>query len=155
MSSEVLVPPVAAFGAVLVRSVDGRVVALEPADGSERWSVSNTPPPLTLTGYGRPTLVAGGVLVGLDDGRRRGQPGERLVGVPEGPDEGGRRLVDDVEDRERGEAGAPVGRRFARGDRPRRLDGPDAKGRFRDRPLRTDGRRRVERLGVGPYFRRR
>ena len=69
MSSEVLVPPSAGFGAVVVRSVDGRVVALEPEDGEERWSVSNTPPALTLAGYGRPVPVDGGVLVGLDDGR--------------------------------------------------------------------------------------
>ena len=69
MSSEVLVAPVAGFGAVIVRSVDGRVVALEPGDGSERWSVSNTPPTLTVAGYSRPLAVDGGVLVGLDDGR--------------------------------------------------------------------------------------
>jgi len=69
MSSEVLVAPTAGFGAVVVRSVDGRVVALEPADGRERWSASNVPPALTVTGYGRPLLVDGGVLIGLDDGR--------------------------------------------------------------------------------------
>ena len=69
LSSEVLVPPVAAFGAVVARSVDGRVVALESEDGRERWSVSNAPPALTLAGSGRPLLVDGGALVGLDDGR--------------------------------------------------------------------------------------
>ena len=69
VSSEVRVAPVEAFGAVVVRSVDGRVVALEPEDGGERWSVSNTPPALTVAGYSRPLLVDGGALVGLDDGR--------------------------------------------------------------------------------------
>ncbi|NND90460.1 MAG: outer membrane protein assembly factor BamB [Granulosicoccus sp.] len=68
-SSEILVPVSAGYGSVLVRSTDGRIVALEPQDGSERWSVSNTPPALTLNGYSRPALLAGGVLVGLDDGR--------------------------------------------------------------------------------------
>ena len=69
VSSEVRVAPIEAFGAVLVRSVDGRIVALEPEDGDERWSVSNAPPALTVAGYGRPLLVDGGALVGLDDGR--------------------------------------------------------------------------------------
>lgn len=68
-SSEVLVPVVAGFGVAVVRSADGRVVALEPDNGVERWSVSNPPPALTLNGYSRPLLVDGGVLVGLDDGR--------------------------------------------------------------------------------------
>ncbi|MGQ7844846.1 outer membrane protein assembly factor BamB [Granulosicoccus sp. 3-233] len=68
-SSEILRPVSAGFGVVVVRSTDGRVVALEPEDGSERWSVSNTPPALTLNGYSQPRLLNGGVLVGLDDGR--------------------------------------------------------------------------------------
>ncbi len=68
-SSEVLMPVVSGFGVAAFRSADGRVVALEPEDGSERWSVSNTPPALTLNGYSRPLLLNGGVLVGLDDGR--------------------------------------------------------------------------------------
>lgn len=68
-SSEILRPVSAGFGVVVVRSTDGRVAALEPKDGSERWSVSNTPPALTLNGYSQPRLLSGGVLVGLDDGR--------------------------------------------------------------------------------------
>lgn len=68
-SSEVLMPVAAAYGVAVMRSTDGRVVALEPEDGSERWIVSNTPPALTLNGYSRPLLLDGGVLVGLDDGR--------------------------------------------------------------------------------------
>lgn len=68
-SSEVLMPIVAGYGVAVLRSADGRVAALEPENGSERWSVSNTPPALTLNGYSRPLLLDGGVLVGLDDGR--------------------------------------------------------------------------------------
>ncbi len=68
-TSEILRPASAGFGVVVVRSTDGRVVALDPEDGSERWSVSNTPPALTLHGYSQPRLLDGGVLVGLDDGR--------------------------------------------------------------------------------------
>lgn len=68
-SSEVLVPVSAAFGTVIVRSADGRLLSLDPQTGDERWSVTNTPPALTLNGYSRPMLLDGGVLVGLDDGR--------------------------------------------------------------------------------------
>jgi outer membrane protein assembly factor BamB len=68
-SSEIVVPVVAAYGVAIVRSTDGRIVALELDDGSERWSVSNPPPALSLSGYSRPLLLDGGVLVGLDDGR--------------------------------------------------------------------------------------
>lgn len=68
-SSEVLMPVVSGFGVAILRSADGRVVALEPEDGSERWTFFNTPPALTLNGYSRPLLVDGGVLLGLDDGR--------------------------------------------------------------------------------------
>lgn len=68
-SSEVLMPVVAGFGVAVLRSADGRVVALEPEDGSERWTFFDSPPALTLNGYSRPLLVDGGVLLGLDDGR--------------------------------------------------------------------------------------
>lgn len=68
-SSEVLMPVAAGFGVAVIRSADGRVVALEPEDGSERWTFFDTPPALTLNGYSRPLLVEGGVLLGLDDGR--------------------------------------------------------------------------------------
>lgn len=68
-SSEVLVPVVAKSGIAVVRSSDGRVVALSQKDGKELWAESNTPPALTLNGYSRPLLLEGGVLIGLDDGR--------------------------------------------------------------------------------------
>ena len=68
-SSEILMPVVSDYGVVAVRSADGRVAALEPGDGAERWSYSSTPPALSLNGYSRPLLVQGGVLLGLDDGR--------------------------------------------------------------------------------------
>ncbi|MDB3935905.1 outer membrane protein assembly factor BamB [Granulosicoccus sp.] len=68
-SSEVLKPVVAGYGIAALRSADGRLATLELDDGSERWSISETPPALTLNGYSRPLLLDGGVLVGLDDGR--------------------------------------------------------------------------------------
>lgn len=68
-SSEVLAPVSAGFGTVLVRSADGRLLSLDPLSGAERWSVTHTPPALTLNGYSQPKLLDGGVLVGLDDGR--------------------------------------------------------------------------------------
>lgn len=69
VSSEVLTPVAAGFGTVVARSADGRLVRLDAADGSEEWSSSWTPPALTIVGYGRPLVVDGGVLLGLDDGR--------------------------------------------------------------------------------------
>jgi outer membrane protein assembly factor BamB len=69
VSSDVLAPVALAFDTAVVRSADGRVVRLNLADGTERWSSSWTPPALTINGYGRPLVVDGGVLVGLDDGR--------------------------------------------------------------------------------------
>lgn len=68
MTSEVLAPVAAGFDVVVARSNDGRVTGLRASDGSELWSNIYTPPPLTVNGYAAPTLVQGGVLVGLDDG---------------------------------------------------------------------------------------
>lgn len=68
-SSEVTRPLVANSDTALMRSSDGRVVALESVDGTERWTISNPPPALSLNGYSRPYLVDGGLLLGLDDGR--------------------------------------------------------------------------------------
>ena len=80
LDGELLAPPAGGDGMLVVRTVDGRVVALDEGSGDTRWSYSTDVPSLSLRGNGRPLLVAGGVLAGLDNGRlialsaQNGQP---------------------------------------------------------------------------------
>lgn len=69
VSSEVIAAPVAGPDFVVVRSIDGKVYALEKTSGERRWIYTYNVPALSLHGNGRPTVVADGVLVGLDNGR--------------------------------------------------------------------------------------
>jgi len=92
LGGELLAPPAARDGRLVVRTVDGRVLALDPADGSELWTYAADVPSLSLRGQDRPTLVPGGVLVGLDNGRvvglaeQNGRPAWRTrVAEPSGP----------------------------------------------------------------------
>lgn len=54
---------------VVVRAANGNIKALDPADGSELWSVSFETPVLTLHGYSEPVILASGILVGLENGK--------------------------------------------------------------------------------------
>jgi len=47
-SSEVLSAPVVGDGIVVVRSIDNRIVGLDAATGTQKWTVQRTLPPLTL-----------------------------------------------------------------------------------------------------------
>jgi outer membrane protein assembly factor BamB len=47
-STEVITPPTAALGVVLVRASDGRITAFEAKDGKRKWSFQRQLPPLTL-----------------------------------------------------------------------------------------------------------
>ncbi len=67
-SSELLRPPAATSEVLVARTLDGNVYALEVEDGAERWRFEVPVPILTLHGYGRPLIVPGGVLLGLDNG---------------------------------------------------------------------------------------
>jgi len=69
VSSEVIAAPVAGPDYVVVRSIDGKVYALEKTSGERRWIYSYSVPALSIHGNGRPTVVADGVLVGLDNGK--------------------------------------------------------------------------------------
>ncbi len=69
VSSEVIAAPVAGPDYVVVRSLDGKVYALEKNSGERRWIYTYSVPALSIHGNGRPTVVADGVLVGLDNGR--------------------------------------------------------------------------------------
>ncbi len=68
VSSEVIAAPVAGEDYVVVRSLDGKVYALEKSSGERRWIYTYSVPALSIHGNGRPTVVADGVLVGLDNG---------------------------------------------------------------------------------------
>lgn len=67
-SSELLRPPAATSDVLVTRALDGSVYALNAADGAERWRFEVPVPILTIHGYGRPLIVPGGVLLGLDNG---------------------------------------------------------------------------------------
>jgi len=49
-----------------VRSIDGKVYALEKNSGARRWLYSYGVPPLSIHGNGRPTVVADGALRAAD-----------------------------------------------------------------------------------------
>jgi len=80
VSGELVAAPAAARDYVVVRTVDGRVIALEQGSGERRWTYTSDVPSLSLRGNSRPVTVAGGVLVGLDNGRLVALQGE--VGRP-------------------------------------------------------------------------
>ena len=53
----------------MVRTVDGRLVALAPSDGRELWSYSQPVPRLSLRGTARPVIAGDLVLCGFDNGK--------------------------------------------------------------------------------------
>ena len=69
VSSEVLAPPASGdTGVVVAQTADGRLVALEDADGAPRWSFDSQVPLLTLRGTATPVLGGGLVFAGFGDG---------------------------------------------------------------------------------------
>jgi outer membrane protein assembly factor BamB len=69
VSSEVLAPPVRAGDRIIVRTVDGAVVALSADDGSRLWQYRQEEPLLTLRGNSAPVVVGDIVMVGFDNGQ--------------------------------------------------------------------------------------
>lgn len=70
VGGELLAPPAGGGGGdVIVRTVDGRVIALNAEDGSREWTRAFDVPSLSLRGNGAPLRVSGGILVGLDNGQ--------------------------------------------------------------------------------------
>ncbi len=51
VSSEILSPPRESDGVVVVRTIDGKVFALDATTGDRLWIYDRTVPTLTLTGY--------------------------------------------------------------------------------------------------------
>jgi len=68
-SSEVLMPPQIAGNLIVIRSVDGRISALDIADGKEKWTYSRDVPALSLRGNSSPIITKGYIFNGLDNGR--------------------------------------------------------------------------------------
>jgi outer membrane protein assembly factor BamB len=73
LNAEILAQPMIAGTNVLIRTTDGRMLALNRADGKRRWVFSRATPPLTLRTSANAT-VAGGILYA-------GYPGGKLVAI--------------------------------------------------------------------------
>lgn len=69
VSSEILVAPQASGGVVVVRTVDGRIVGLNEADGKRRWLQQRTNPPLILRNVGQVAAGNGLIYAGMPGGR--------------------------------------------------------------------------------------
>jgi outer membrane protein assembly factor BamB len=65
----VLARPAIGGNRVVVRTVDGRLHGLDPADGSLLWSVEQLVPRLTLRGNSAPQIRGDVVVAGFDNGR--------------------------------------------------------------------------------------
>jgi outer membrane protein assembly factor BamB len=100
LSSEVLAAPVVATDLVLVRTVDGKLYALEAASGKQRWAADQQVPRLTLRGTSKPVVAGELAISGFDNGRlmavtlAAGNPAwDVAVGQPRGSSEL-QRLID-------------------------------------------------------------
>ena len=69
LSGEILVPPVAGYGAVVARSNDGRVAMFEASSGKLRWDVGRTLPALTLREQSHLQITENAVYAGHAGGR--------------------------------------------------------------------------------------
>ena len=94
LSSEVIAPPVGDRDLVVMRSGDGRIYGLNPADGERRWTLNRSVPALILRGAGNTLLDSNAAYVGMDNGRvialdrTTGEPlWEEAVSLPTGRSE--------------------------------------------------------------------
>ncbi len=69
VSSEVLATPVIYQGAVLVRTIDGKIISLDLSNGKLRWQYEHVLPNLTLRGNGALVIFRGHIIAGLASGR--------------------------------------------------------------------------------------
>jgi outer membrane protein assembly factor BamB len=69
VAGEVLAPPLVVSGAVLVRTADGRIFALNPLDGRRRWSYQRATPALTLRSNAAVLVSRGTVYAGFSGGK--------------------------------------------------------------------------------------
>jgi outer membrane protein assembly factor BamB len=91
VSSEVLAPPRAASGVVVVRSGDGKFTGLDARTGERRWVYAPAMPALSLRGNAPPVLTPALVIAGLETGKllvlslNRGLPvTEKTISVARG-----------------------------------------------------------------------
>lgn len=68
VSSAVIAAPLVTADRIIVRSHDGRVFGLDPADGSRKWVFDRGLPTLSVRGNSAPVLGQGVAYVGYDDG---------------------------------------------------------------------------------------
>ena len=94
LNGEILVPPVAGFGAVAARSNDGRVALFEASTGQLRWDAGRTLPALTLREQSHLLITENAVYAGHAGGRiaalalNNGAPlWEANVALPKGTSE--------------------------------------------------------------------
>jgi outer membrane protein assembly factor BamB len=69
ISSEVAGPPTAAEGKVVAWSLDGKIFALNAADGSQKWVYQRTTPPLTVRRFAGGTVSRGALFTGTPGGK--------------------------------------------------------------------------------------
>lgn len=70
VSSEILsAPQISEDGTVLVRTLDGKIFALDSKNGRRLWSYDQTVAPLTLRGTSTPAIEGNMVICGFDSGR--------------------------------------------------------------------------------------
>jgi outer membrane protein assembly factor BamB len=69
VSSEVLAPPRAASGVVVVRTGDGKFTGLDAGSGERRWIYAPAMPALSLRGNAPPLLTSNLAIAGLDTGK--------------------------------------------------------------------------------------
>ena len=69
VSSEILSPPQAANGIVVVRSGDGRIVGLDVADGKRKWAYQRSVPALSLRSTAGVVVAQGAIFAGFAGGK--------------------------------------------------------------------------------------
>ena len=69
LSSEIITAPAISANVIAVRTQDGRLYGLDPANGSRRWVYEQTVPVLSLRGNSSPLIGNGFVIDGFDTGR--------------------------------------------------------------------------------------
>ncbi|MFZ9561520.1 MAG: outer membrane protein assembly factor BamB [Burkholderiales bacterium] len=94
LTGEVLSPPAGAEGLVVVRTGDGRIYALNAADGKQRWVYQRALPSLAVRSYAGVVVERGAVFAGFAGGRlvaialQTGNVGwESVVALPKGTTE--------------------------------------------------------------------
>jgi outer membrane protein assembly factor BamB len=69
LSSEILAPPQAQDGTVVVRSGDNRIFGLDAVNGKQKWLYQRSTPPLSVRTNAGLVIQRGGVFVGFPGGR--------------------------------------------------------------------------------------